>query len=894
MSRYQLLEDCAPTQFALLESRSSKGTRAAALGVVQRHDTVNGNLRVYPREFFENLFRPGSCFMNRLNSRAVCGHIEHPSDGLPDLRKYAVVLTDVGFYETMARKYPEEVKKLNIESPETAVVGLFEALSTPDGKIVEALWVDRVQAGASSRAQGSVVKNESRRYPQYPDGVDVVQNDVDEESLVWDIVARPSTPGAFPVRMREAIAEAVEAYRQESKKDTVRPSINLGEGIGGITMPSLSDIRSRISRVKPGMENLDRQPRKALVGYLREIESLQESLDSVSRGLNESQSLASADMRGELQSLRDRVMAHIESAFSEAESGRLPGASPMKVAANTTSAFLALNSDPALDYPSSQSLLPGGKAGAGAIQEPDKGTSDPVVPGPGVKPGVDSKLDSDQSDEERRKQGHGTLVGDPGPGTGKGVSGQSMGTKAGTSAKESITTDQAHRTTKGELGQEVVKPDEEGDGIEVDDYGRSFPDPKFVAGKKGSPGGEKTQGIVASQKPGGAPVISERGGDMSEEALANLNLDLVNECRALRKETEHWRAKYERANSLVVETGNKFRQQRRIMALERLVENNPALDNPQARSVLETARDEKHMVQIAEAILGTRARMAAGRAKDSRELSIKVESDGLYRLHVDGKPHHRVFGGDELYEVLLKMGVQDKAIRSAFDQAHGINEAEDEDGDDGEEEDGSKYYEVPSEVADKAVEVVAMVPVDPVDADDVPDSEGFDDLEPDVGDADTDADDLDDLDGADDLDDLDFGDDEFDFDDEDVMEAYHKRGKKAPGKKDKKRGNPGKGVAPVPESKKAKSRFQAYAESRGLKGKKQSLKESRLKAKGKAPVAGARRLGESIPPVGGSPTSRPPQLESRSAQRVEPNLVERVIAVKSAEKRRIEEARKLR
>lgn len=879
MNRSTVLEDYAPTRFVIRESKGSAGaSRTSALGVVQRHDTVNGNRRVYPKSFFERLFRPGSKFMERLSQRGVCGHIEHPSDGLPDLRKFAVVMTDCGFYNDMCERYPE-TKKLNIDDPSTAIIGLFEALSTPDGKIVEALWTDEVQTGASSRAQGSVVTNETQ-YPQFPPGVDIVQDDVDEETLVWDIVARPSTPGAFPSRVQEAINEAIEDYRLEAQLlETQNISPAIGEGLGGNAMHSLTEIRTRLSRIKPHMENLSRVPGTKLMNYLKEVDSLVESLGTASKSLNESQQLPAADISGELQAVRDRIVAHIEAAFQEAESGKIPGATSMKVADKTTSNFAALNSDPALDYPSSQSMLPGGKAGAGAVQEPDKGTSDQTVPGAGVNPSGDSKLASDQSEEERRKQQHGKMDGDSASG-GAGVSGKSMGAKAGTRG-ESITTDQAHKTTKGELGQDVVKQDEEGDGVEVDDYGRSMSSQGVKAGKTGKEDGSKLQGIVASQDPGDGHHIAEDGGtEMDDDALANLNLSLVKECRALRQENAYLRQKNERANSLVVETGAQFRKQRFKMAMERLIENNKPLDNPQARAVLETARDEKHMVQIAEAIMGTRARMTQA---EERQLKLKCESDGFFRLVVDGKPHEKVLDGQTMYEALLRMNLSEEDIDAAFDDAYsdaGVDIDVDVEG-----EEDATYKKPEGAIGEPYV----MVPMEPVD--DEMGGEGDMDLELDFGGDDEIAGEIE---GGDDTD---FGGDE--DEDEDTEEVAESCGKKH------KKGEPCKQCDAKKDMKEGRrNSFRRYLESRGLAKPRQgrrNLTEShnggrqrpgRQRPGRQQKVGGSRRMSESLPPAGGAPSSRPPAVGGASAASSAPlSLTERIIAREKAEKQRQEEAR---
>lgn len=682
--------------------------------------------------------------MRRVYERAVCGHIEHPSDGLSDLRKYAVVLTDVGFYEDMAKKYPKINEEMNIDDPSHAIIGRFEALSTPDGKIVEALWEDKIQTGTSSRAQGSVVKNESQ-YPQYPVGADVVQDDLDENTLVWDMVARPSTPGAFPSRVQEAINEAMESRRQEYALLTNTNINPINEiyppiGAGGNQMNlSLSEIRTRLSRVKPQMENLHTQPRTNLLKYAQEVDNLLESLSGINQ-LTESQQLPAADMRGELQSLKDKIMNSISAAFLEAEGTKLPNAKGMQVAKYTTSNYYGMNADPVLDYDSSQQWEPGGKAGAGAIQEPDAGSSDPSKPGPGIKAGVEVSLDAEQSKAEKTKQGHGKLVG-------KNEKFKGMAGATVKGPKESMSSEQASKIIKGTMGQEVVNPeasgDEEGSEVHVDQYGRTMPKPSGME-KKGKEDSKNLQGIVASLNNGNTrPTIAEEGdSDMYddededeeeptvEEALANLNIELVKECIAQKSLAEAYRQKLEQAKNLIIETGNKFRDQKRKIVLERLIENNPVLDSLQIRETLSSAADISQMIKIAEAVIGGRAKLSKN---VERELSIKCESDGFYRLVVDGTPHARIFSGNSLWEALKKMGISEEEIEKSFEMAHteapemGLG---DDFGGEEEEVEGETEYHLPDELqgTGQAYQAVVMVPLEPAN------EEGEEDFDLDFGD----------------------------------------------------------------------------------------------------------------------------------------------------------------
>ncbi len=756
-----LLEDSVATRFKLVESHSAANGRTRARGIIQRYDTLNGNKRVYPKSFFESLFRSGSMFMERVGRRAVCGHIEHPSDGLPDLRKYATVLTDVGYTD----KFPGMREELIAqgEDPDTAVIGEFEALPTPDGKIVEALWEAEVETGASSRAQGSVVRNEASKYPQFPTDADIVQDDVDEDTIVWDIVARPSTPGAFPRRVMEAINEAQAAYRQEQKEQEAASRQYAPPASTGDMVMDLTEIRTRLSRLVPKLESLSAQPKPNLTGYLKELTALSEGLEGASRPLTESQDRdLAATMKGQIQHHRDQVMQVIETTLNEADPGKLPGTKGLSVPKSPS--IDELDVLPTVGK-KGQNLGPGGAEGQGHIEDPDGTANDGTPPGPGVKPGV-----SVPAGETGQK--HGKIIGQEGreggeanldeEGTSKGKIPGAKGTKVAYQDKNKQT---SRRGKKANDLQGIVASDEpDGDEEVVQEMGMGA-HPMRGRGRRRRPAGRDEMG---GMHPGGMGQPQdemgyghdeegydeededyEEMGDMDMESLANLNTGLVNENRGLRRENQHLRKQIKAATNLAITTGKRYREEQFKTVMERLIEANPALDNSQCRSALESASDVKHMISLAEAMIGARVRM---HNEESCDLDIKLEEDGFYRLIINGDEHHKVFDGQGLYQALQKMGVQENEIEASFAKAHGIDfeqaqgiaEQDDDDelgvsgdamgmggeeeefdfgddeldiddmGDEEPEEEGGEKFQAPPEVADVPdAEPYMLVPMQP-------------------------------------------------------------------------------------------------------------------------------------------------------------------------------------
>lgn len=691
-----LLEDSVATRFKLVERDKSPDGRTRARGIIQRFDTLNGNKRVYPKTFFESLFRAGSQFMERISRRACCGHIEHPSDGLPDLRKFAVVLTDVGYVD----KFPgmREELKAKGEDPDTAIIGEFEALPTPDGKIVEALWEAEVETGASSRAQGSVVRNEGSKYPQYPSDADIVQDDVDEDTIVWDIVARPSTPDAFPRRVMEAINEAQETRRKELKEQEAATTRFSSHAATGDTAMDLTEIRTRLSRLQPKLESLSVQPKTNLTEYLKELDVLNEALERASRSLTDSaDSDRAATMKGSIQHHRDQVVEAISAAIAEADSGKLPGAKGLSVPKSPS--IDELDVLPTVGK-KGQNLGPGGAEGQGHIEDPDGTSNDGTPPGPGVKPGV--KVPAGPTGQAKGKvigtegqEGDEANLDEEGAKTPKKIPG-AKGTKVG----YQDTSPQTSRRGKKANDLQGIVASEETDGDEevVQEMGmgghpmrgrrrpgyRRRPNEMGGAGyyKRGMHRAEMDMGQDKDEMSHGEMDMDndeagyyddydyEEMGDMDMESLANLNTGLVNENRGLRRENVHIKKQLKQTRGLVVETGKRYREEQFKTVMERLIEANMVLDTAQCRVALESATDPKHMVSLAEAMLGARVRM---HNEESVDLDITAEEDGFYRLLVNGEAHHQIFDGETLYQRLQAMGIEETEIEASFAKAHGID-----------------------------------------------------------------------------------------------------------------------------------------------------------------------------------------------------------------------------
>ena len=160
----ELNEDGVPKKFKLK-------------GPFQKADTPNGNKRFYPRAVLESAL---SSVKESVDTGKMLGELDHPADAKIHLDKVSHIITML------------EMR------PSGEVYGEAEVLNTPSGRILESLLKSKVKLGISSRGFGSTKE---------ANGLQEVQNDY--KLVTFDIVADPSTPGAYP-----------EAVYEEKQPDT--------------------------------------------------------------------------------------------------------------------------------------------------------------------------------------------------------------------------------------------------------------------------------------------------------------------------------------------------------------------------------------------------------------------------------------------------------------------------------------------------------------------------------------------------------------------------------------------------------------------------------------------------------------------------------------------------
>lgn len=168
MNDKKLLQEWTPLEYnakTIEEAKRLNGGKIILKGILQKADTLNQNGRVYPKAVLEREVRNYQKF---INERRAIGELDHPSTSVVELKNGSHIITEAYLDGDV-------------------VYGTIEVLDKlPMGKILQGYIEHGIKVGISSRGVGSTT-NESGR---------TRVND-DFQLICWDMVAEPSTPGAF-------------------------------------------------------------------------------------------------------------------------------------------------------------------------------------------------------------------------------------------------------------------------------------------------------------------------------------------------------------------------------------------------------------------------------------------------------------------------------------------------------------------------------------------------------------------------------------------------------------------------------------------------------------------------------------------------------------------------
>tara|TARA_R110002110_G_scaffold84543_3_gene219580 strand:+ start:11259 stop:12458 length:1200 start_codon:yes stop_codon:yes gene_type:complete len=192
---YSLLD-----KFQVINEGTGANKKLKIRGRFQKCDEQNNNGRVYPRKILESQVK---VIQDKISERSLVGALDHPPNDAIHLSQASHLITSL------------KVDKAG------DVIGEAEILSTPNGKIVEALLGDGVKIGISSRGLGSV--SEGRM------GEAVVNEDF--KLITFDLVSDPSTKGAFPDLCESMIENSQKAQKIISKHKKERVFLTLLESM---------------------------------------------------------------------------------------------------------------------------------------------------------------------------------------------------------------------------------------------------------------------------------------------------------------------------------------------------------------------------------------------------------------------------------------------------------------------------------------------------------------------------------------------------------------------------------------------------------------------------------------------------------------------------------------
>lgn len=166
MNDDMLLIDCCESNNVILDIKESSHNGLTKFrGIFGKAEEVNKNKRIYP---FSVLDENVKKLKDVIESKGLIGELDHPSDSILHFERASHL-----------------INKLYWDGPN--LMGEATILSTPHGKILQALINDGVRVGISSRGVGNGTTNEQ--------GILVINNSY--RLLTFDCVADPSTYNAF-------------------------------------------------------------------------------------------------------------------------------------------------------------------------------------------------------------------------------------------------------------------------------------------------------------------------------------------------------------------------------------------------------------------------------------------------------------------------------------------------------------------------------------------------------------------------------------------------------------------------------------------------------------------------------------------------------------------------
>jgi hypothetical protein len=248
-----LLVECNVLEKVKVINEGTKGgpTRLRLQGKFQQCDEQNNNGRIYPKPILEAQVQS---IQEKIGDRSLVGALDHPNNDAIHLSQASHLIT-----------------KLWLEK-DGSVMGECEILSTPNGKIVEALINDGVKIGISSRGVGSVTEGIKGK---------IVNEDF--KLITFDLVSDPSTRGAFP-ELTESIRENSQRAQEivsKHKKDRVLLTMLESKISEAVKNKNLSKKQKAMAAKTPPFDKIDKGDLNALRNDEGEAQGTDSNVDDL-------------------------------------------------------------------------------------------------------------------------------------------------------------------------------------------------------------------------------------------------------------------------------------------------------------------------------------------------------------------------------------------------------------------------------------------------------------------------------------------------------------------------------------------------------------------------------------------------------------------------------------
>lgn len=222
-------------------------------GVCAECGVPTRNRRVYSRALWEKVIG-SSTFKEQMSNKCLFGELNHPADRLEtDIKEVAIALSDISFGQG------------------NDLIGTFDILDTPNGRLLKNLCDYGAVLGVSSRGGGDVDT----------DGTNDIVNEDTYDFVAFDVVALPAV-----IKARPTVIESVEYKKKAaSLTESIMSEVNSVQTAGELA--SLKRILENVN--VPGVDSI--------------MESINNKLETLSGGSNSEALLE--DLSGALARVKD-------------------------------------------------------------------------------------------------------------------------------------------------------------------------------------------------------------------------------------------------------------------------------------------------------------------------------------------------------------------------------------------------------------------------------------------------------------------------------------------------------------------------------------------------------------------------------------------------------------